>query len=60
MSFMSHELAVNPDLQKRLQDEIDTAILENNGKLTYECIQNMKYLDMVILGEYETVNLIPN
>lgn len=51
LSFTAHELAVNPDVQKRLQEEIDQVIEEDNG-ITYEGImQKMKYLDMVINGK---------
>ncbi|XP_017782406.1 PREDICTED: cytochrome P450 9e2-like [Nicrophorus vespilloides] len=48
MTFMSYELAVNPDIQKRLQDEIDETREKCNNKLTYETLTRMKYMDMVI------------
>lgn len=51
MCFMYHELALNPDVQKKLQKEIDE-VRNNNKKITYEVIQNMKYLDMVVSGIY--------
>lgn len=49
MSFVSHELMVNPDIQERLRQEI-LEVKENlDGKpLTYEILQGMKYLDMVV------------
>ena len=43
---------MNPDIQKRLQDEIDRSLEENEGKFTYEAVNNMKYLDMVVSGKY--------
>ncbi|KAK9752578.1 Cytochrome P450 [Popillia japonica] len=48
MSFMGYELVVNPDIQIRLQKEIDDTLEECNGKLTYEALLKMKYMDMVI------------
>ncbi|GJQ77435.1 hypothetical protein Trydic_g20833 [Trypoxylus dichotomus] len=48
MSFLGHELAVNPDVQQRLQDEIDDTLHKCNGNLTYEALMKMKYMDMVI------------
>ncbi|XP_044727716.1 cytochrome P450 9e2-like [Chrysoperla carnea] len=48
MAFAAYELALQPDLQKRLQKEIDTVLKENNGKLDYEVIKSMKFLDMVV------------
>ncbi|XP_017776438.1 PREDICTED: cytochrome P450 9e2-like isoform X2 [Nicrophorus vespilloides] len=47
MVLMAYELAVNPDIQERLQNEIDAVLEENDGKITYESINKMKYLDMV-------------
>ena len=52
LAFMAHELAVNPEVQERLRDEIDAAILENEGQLKYESVQGMKYLDMVVCGKF--------
>ncbi|KAK5641872.1 hypothetical protein RI129_010419 [Pyrocoelia pectoralis] len=48
MAFMSHELAINPEVQKKLQTEIDATLNESNGKLTYYGLQKMKYMDMVV------------
>nr|XP_015838493.1 PREDICTED: cytochrome P450 9e2 isoform X3 [Tribolium castaneum] len=47
-SFLAHELATNPDVQKKLQEEIDMVLEENHGKISYTRIQSMKYLDQVI------------
>ena len=47
--FMAHELAANPDIQDKLYEEIKTVHDElNGGELTYEIIQKMKYMDMVL------------
>ena len=46
-----YQLAMYPDIQKRLQDEIDRTLKENGGKVTYEAVNNMKYLDMVVSGK---------
>lgn len=49
MCFMSHELAINPAIQNRLCDEIDTIHQSLDGKpITYEHLQNMPYMDMVV------------
>ncbi|KAK7871463.1 hypothetical protein R5R35_010842 [Gryllus longicercus] len=56
MSFALHELAVNPDIQKKLRDEIDASLEETGGKFTYESIINMKYLDKVVS---ETLRMYP-
>ena len=49
-SFMAHELAVNPDVQKKLQEEIDDARQKHGGKVPYEALLSMKYLDQVVSG----------
>ncbi|XP_049788169.1 probable cytochrome P450 6a13 isoform X1 [Schistocerca cancellata] len=48
MSFALYELALNPDVQKRLQEEVDATMKKNNGQLTYEAISEMSYLDKVV------------
>nr|QZM07471.1 cytochrome P450 monooxygenase CYP9EK1 [Lasioderma serricorne] len=46
--FMSYELAKNPDVQGKLQQEIDVVLETSNGKVTFEVLTRMKYLDQVI------------
>lgn len=49
MTFVAYELIRNPDIQKKLQNEIDDMNESLNGKaLTYEDIQKMKYMDQVV------------
>lgn len=43
LSFAFYELTVHPDIQQRLRLEIE----KNFHNLTYENVQNMKYLEMV-------------
>jgi hypothetical protein len=51
LCFASHQLAVHPDIQNRLQEEITETLQEHGGKFTYDAVHNMKYLDMVLSGE---------
>ncbi|XP_036144417.1 cytochrome P450 9e2-like [Monomorium pharaonis] len=48
MCFAAHEIAINPDIQKRLQNEIDQVLENTNGQASYEAINGMEYLDAVI------------
>ncbi|CAL7951576.1 unnamed protein product [Xylocopa violacea] len=48
MAFTLYELALNPDIQKTLRKEIHDAIKKNDGKLTYDMIMTLPYLDMVV------------
>lgn len=48
-SFLSYELAINPDVQEKLYQEIIETNEELGEKsLNYDTIQKMKYMDMVI------------
>nr|CAI5847744.1 unnamed protein product [Callosobruchus analis] len=57
MCFATHELAENPEIQSRLRDEILETANACNGKLTYEALLKMKYMDMVVS---ETLRKWPN
>nr|CAH7749086.1 unnamed protein product [Callosobruchus chinensis] len=48
MSLLAYELAGHQDVQTKLRKEIEDTWDECNGKLTYEALLKMKYLDMVI------------
>jgi cytochrome P450 family 6 len=51
MTFCLYELAVNPDIQEILQAEIDTVLEKHDGKLSYEALQEMTYLDKTVAGK---------
>ncbi|XP_021018890.1 cytochrome P450 3A13 [Mus caroli] len=55
LSFALYLLAIHPDVQKKLQDEIDAA-LPNKAPATYDTLLQMEYLDMVV---NETLRLYP-
>ncbi|KAJ6659793.1 hypothetical protein lerEdw1_018509 [Lerista edwardsae] len=55
LSFLSYCLATHPDVQTRLQEEIDKA-LPNQATPTYDAVLQMEYLDMVV---NETLRLYP-
>ncbi|XP_052023974.1 cytochrome P450 3A13 [Apodemus sylvaticus] len=55
LSFVLYLLAIHPDVQKKLQDEIDAA-LPNKAPATYDTLLQMEYLDMVV---NETLRLYP-
>ncbi|XP_070152267.1 cytochrome P450 9e2-like [Polyergus mexicanus] len=48
MCFAAHEIAVNEQIQKKLQHEIDKVLEESNGSAPYEIVNNMEYMDAVI------------
>ncbi|XP_061455314.1 cytochrome P450 3A24-like [Rhineura floridana] len=54
LSFLSYCLATHPDVQQKLQEEIDEAL--PNQAPTYEAVVQLEYLDMVV---NETLRLYP-
>jgi len=55
LSFALYELALHPDIQQSLRAEILQVLSEHGGKLTYDGIQDMSYLDRVVSGEARKV-----
>lgn len=51
MSYFLYEMAINQDIQKKLRAEIINIITKYDGKLTYESLNDMEYLDKVTCGE---------
>ncbi|EFN83827.1 Cytochrome P450 9e2, partial [Harpegnathos saltator] len=56
MCFIAHEIAANPDIQTKLRREFDQILKDSNGNVTYDAINQLKYLDMVIS---ESLRLYP-
>ncbi|XP_072916753.1 cytochrome P450 3A30-like [Hemitrygon akajei] len=55
LSFLGYNLAIHPDVQKKLQQEIDEAF-PNQAPPTYDGVMHLEYLEMVIS---ETLRLYP-
>ena len=51
MSFALYELALHPEIQRSVRAEILQVLNKHNGKLTYDAMQDMSYLDRVLSGE---------
>ncbi|XP_011550954.3 cytochrome P450 6B2 [Plutella xylostella] len=56
-SFTLHQLAYNPDVQTRIQGDIDRVMTKYNNKLCYESISEMKLLDMAFK---ESMRMFPS
>ena len=50
MTHTLYELALNPDIQDKLRQEINEHFAKHNGEFKYENIKDMKYLDKVYKG----------
>lgn len=51
MTFALYELALNPDIQDKMREDINEVLKKHNNRLTYEAMIEMKCLQMVIDGE---------
>ncbi|XP_029164735.1 cytochrome P450 6k1-like [Nylanderia fulva] len=49
MYFALYELALNLEVQNRVREEIFDTLIECDGKITYEMIMSLSYLEMVFL-----------
>ncbi|PSN38878.1 hypothetical protein C0J52_18965 [Blattella germanica] len=61
MTFCLYELALNPDIQDRVRKEILKVLDKHDGKITYESILEMSYLDQVVsetLRKYPPVPIL--
>ncbi|XP_040829774.1 cytochrome P450 3A6-like isoform X3 [Ochotona curzoniae] len=47
LSFIMYFLATHPDVQQKLQQEVD-AVLPNKAPVTYDTLMQMEYLEMVV------------
>jgi len=51
LTFALYELALHPEIQQNLRAEFTQVLSKHDGKLTYDGIQDMLYLDRVVSGE---------
>ena len=52
MTWTLYELAKNLEIQERLRDEICDVLEKFDGKISYQSLQEMKYFDQVMNGEF--------
>lgn len=50
LGYCLFELAMNINIQANLRHEINTVLKTTGGEMTYEAVNEMKYLNMVVLG----------
>lgn len=57
LNYALLELAQNPQIQDKLRNEIQATLKKHGNQITYDSIQEMKYLDQVVLGSTKLFNL---
>ncbi|CAG7833966.1 unnamed protein product [Allacma fusca] len=48
LSFAVYELAINPEIQERLYQEVKAAADKNGGEFSYDILNSLEYLHMVV------------
>lgn len=48
LSYITHNIAANPSIQIKLQQEINKVLDEKNGNVTYDTVSQLEYLQAVI------------
>lgn len=51
MTFCLYELSLHPDIQNKARKEMQDVLSNYHGKITYEGIMEMKFLDQIINGK---------
>lgn len=59
LTFLLYELALNPDVQQKLREEIQNGLEENDGKINYELLLHFEYLEMVVKEGLRKYPVIP-
>jgi len=58
LGFALYELAKQPALQAKLREEIDQALRLHNGEFTYDSMQELRYMELVIAGEPDSKRIL--
>ncbi|XP_008557820.1 cytochrome P450 9e2 [Microplitis demolitor] len=48
LTFITYHIASNPDVQNKVRKEIKETLNKYNNEITYDAIQDLKYMDLVI------------
>lgn len=56
MSLVGYQLAVHPEIQEKLREEVVSVLNKHNGEITYDGLKEMTYMDQVL---NESQRIIP-
>jgi len=45
------ELARSPQVQQKARENINDSLKKHNGKMSYDALQDMNYLDWIVQGD---------
>lgn len=52
-------LCQHPQIQERARKEVDQVLERHNGNVTFEALNEVKYVDMVIYGRLRRIQVFP-
>lgn len=58
LSFTLFTLASHQDIQGKLRQEIKNVLKKYNGEITYDALQEMKYMEQVINGKKKIIQIL--
>ncbi|CAD7079469.1 unnamed protein product [Hermetia illucens] len=59
LTFTLYEMAVNQDIQDKCRAEINRVLEKYNGKLTYEAMTEMHYVEQIVLETLRKYPILP-
>lgn len=59
IAYTLYELCLNTEIQRKVREEISRILIKQKA-LTYEGVNEMKYLEMCIMGMYNKIDNISN
>lgn len=60
ISFCLYELSINQNIQRKVHEEIDQISKKFNNQITYDSLQELKFLECCIDGKYDYTIYIQN
>ncbi|KAH8410923.1 hypothetical protein KR222_009875, partial [Zaprionus bogoriensis] len=60
LGFALYELAKQPHLQDKMREEIDAALELHGGQFTYDCMQELRYMELVIAETLRKYPVLPH
>ncbi|CAH1395151.1 unnamed protein product [Nezara viridula] len=48
LGYVLYELSTNPEIQEKVYKEVEDVLKKHNGEITWEALNEMKYVEMVI------------
>ncbi|EDW00824.1 cytochrome P450 6a22 [Drosophila grimshawi] len=60
LTFALYELAKQPQIQHKLRQEIQESLEKHEGQFTYECMQELRYMELVIAETLRKYPILPH